>query len=138
VLAIDDVEASVKTAEVVRKHFPDVPILARARNRVHVFRLRDLGVKHIWRETFPASLEMAREALLSLGFDAAASDRALSLFRQHDERQIEAQYAVQHDEAQLIQSAKEAAEQLQGLFEADRAQTPSGFPQPARASGRGG
>jgi glutathione-regulated potassium-efflux system ancillary protein KefC/glutathione-regulated potassium-efflux system protein KefB len=138
VLAIDDVEASVKTAEVVRKHFPDVPILARARNRVHVFRLRDLGVKHIWRETFPASLEMAREALSSLGFDAASSDRALSLFRQHDERQIDAQYAVQHDEAQLIQSAKEAAEQLQGLFEADRAQTPSGFPQAAQASGQGG
>jgi len=138
VLAIDDVEASVKTAEVVRKHFPNVPILARARNRVHLFRLRDLGVKHIWRETFPASLEMAREALLSLGFDSAASDRALSLFRQHDERQIEVQYAVQHDEAQLIQSAKEAAEQLQGLFEADRAQTPSGFPQPAEASGRSG
>src|SRR5204862_2958707 len=31
VLAIDDVEASVKTATVVRKHFPEVPILARAR-----------------------------------------------------------------------------------------------------------
>src|SRR5882672_8542008 len=138
VLAIDDVEASVKTAEVVRKHYPHVPILARARNRVHLFRLRDLGIKLVWRETFPASLEMAREALLSLGFDAAASERALTLFRQHDERQIEVQYAIQNDEAQLIQSAKEAAEQLQGLFEADRAQTPSGFPQPAPASSQGG
>jgi glutathione-regulated potassium-efflux system ancillary protein KefC/glutathione-regulated potassium-efflux system protein KefB len=138
VLAIDDVEASVKTAEVVRRHFPDVPILARARNRVHLFRLRDLGVNHIWRETFPASLEIARGALLDLGFDAAASDRALALFRQHDEQQLEAQYAVQHDEAQLIQTAKEAAEQLQGLFEADRAQSSSGFPQPAEAAGQSG
>jgi glutathione-regulated potassium-efflux system ancillary protein KefC/glutathione-regulated potassium-efflux system protein KefB len=138
VLAIDDVEASVKTAEVVRKHYPHVPILARARNRVHLFRLRDLGIKLIWRETFPASLEMAREALLSLGFDAAASERALGLFRQHDERQIEVQYAIQNDEAQLIQSAKEAAEQLQGLFESDRAQTPSGFPQSAPAASQGG
>jgi monovalent cation:proton antiporter-2 (CPA2) family protein len=138
VLAIDDVEASVKTAEVVRRHYPQVPILARARNRVHLFRLRDLGVKFIWRETFPASLEMARQALLSLGFDASASDRAMVLFKQHDERQLEAQYAVQHDEAQLIQSAKEAAEQLRGLFEADSAQTPSGFPQPVQASGPGG
>jgi glutathione-regulated potassium-efflux system ancillary protein KefC/glutathione-regulated potassium-efflux system protein KefB len=136
VLAIDEVEASVKTAEVVRKHYPHVPILARARNRVHLFRLRDLGVKHIWRETFPASLEMARQALLSLGFDATASDRAMGLFKQHDERQIDAQYAVQHDEAQLIQSAKEAAEQLQGLFEADSQQRSEGFPQPTPASTR--
>ena len=133
VLAIDDVEASVKTAEVVRKHYPHLPILARARNRVHLFRLRDLGVKLIWRETFAASLEMARQALLSLGFDATASERAMTLFKQHDERQLEAQYAVQHDEAQLIQSAKEAAEQLQGLFEADGQQRPAGFPQAAPA-----
>ena len=136
VLAIDDVEASVKTAEVVRKHYPHVPILARARNRVHLFRLRDLGVELIWRETFPASLEMARQALLSLGFDGAASDRAVSLFKQHDEQQLNAQYAVQHDEAQLIQTTKEAAAQLQQLFEADSQQPPPGFPQPAATAGR--
>ena len=138
VLAIDDVEASVKTAEVVRRHYPHVPILARARNRVHLFRLRDLGVKLIWRETFPASLEMAREALSSLGFDADAASRALALFRRHDERQIDTQYAIHHDEAQLIQSAKEASEQLQQLFEADRAQSSAGFPQTAQVSGGSG
>ncbi|HXZ54983.1 MAG TPA: monovalent cation:proton antiporter-2 (CPA2) family protein [Burkholderiales bacterium] len=136
VLAIDDVEASVKTAQVVRKHYPQLPILARARNRVHLFRLRDLGVNLIWRETFPASLEMARQALLSLGFDAAASDRAMALFRRHDEKQLEAQYAVQHDEAQLIQSAKQAADQLQELFEADSQQRAAEFPQPAPAAGQ--
>ena len=136
VLAIDDVEASLKTAEVVRKHYPHVPILARARNRVHLFRLRDLGVKLIWRETFPASLEMARQALLSLGFDGAASDRAVRLFKQHDEQQLDAQYTVQHDEAQLIQTTKEAAAQLQELFEADSQQPPPGFPQPAPAARR--
>jgi glutathione-regulated potassium-efflux system ancillary protein KefC/glutathione-regulated potassium-efflux system protein KefB len=138
VLAIDDVEASVKTAEVVRRHFPHVPVLARARNRVHLFRLRDLGVKLIWRETFLTSLEMARQALLTLGFDGAASDRAMVLFKVHDEQQLEAQYAVQHDEAQLIQSAKEAAQQLQELFEADSRQPPAEFPQPAEASNQGG
>src|SRR5438128_114769 len=128
VLAIDDVEASAKTAAVVRKHFPQVPILARARNRVHLSRLRDLGVKLIWRETFPTSLDMARHALLSLGFGIAASERAVSLFKEHDEQRLEAQYAVQHDEEQLIQTSKEAAAQLQELFEADGLQPLPGFP----------
>src|SRR5712692_8072815 len=128
VLRIDDVEASVKTAAVVRKHFPQVPVLARARNRVHVFRLRDLGVKLIWRETFPTSLDMARHALLSLGFGIAASERAVTLFKEHDEQRLEAQYAVQHDEAQLIQTSMEAAAQLQELFEADGLQPLPGFP----------
>jgi hypothetical protein len=40
---------------------------------------------------------------------------------------LEVQYALQHDEAQLIQGAKEAAEQLRELFEADSAGPLAGF-----------
>ena len=121
VLAIDDVEASVKTAALVRKHFPNLPILARARNRVHYFRLRNLGIKTIYRETFLSSLEVAHQALLRTGFGVSAAQRAVALFKNHDETQLEAQYAIQHDEAQLIQTAQQAAAQLQELFEADAA-----------------
>jgi glutathione-regulated potassium-efflux system ancillary protein KefC/glutathione-regulated potassium-efflux system protein KefB len=128
VLAIDDVEASVKTAGIVRRHFPDLEILARARNRVHYFRLRDLGVRTIYRDTFPASLEAAHQALLRLDFGVAAAQRAVSLFREHDLAQLDAQYAVHHDEAELVQTSKQAAEQLRELFEADVARRPRGFP----------
>ena len=122
VLAIDDVEASIKTARVVRKHFPELRIVARARNRVHHFRLRDVGVRHIFRETFPASLEAAHAALIELGFDDEAAGHAVSIFRHHDEEQLAAQYGVHHDEAQLVQTARQAAEQLRELFESDVAQ----------------
>jgi len=121
VLAIDDAEASVRTAQVVRRHFPQLAIVARARNRVHAFRLRDLGVRMILRETFPASLDMAQHALLRLGYSVAATASALSLFRRHDEEMLDAQYAVHHDEAKLIQTSKEAGEQLRELFESDPA-----------------
>jgi monovalent cation:proton antiporter-2 (CPA2) family protein len=119
ILAIDDVEASVKTAAMVRKHFPDLPILARARNRVHYYRLRDLGLEAIERETLLSSLETARHALEQMGLDNAQAARAVDLFREHDARQLEAQYAVRQDEAQLIQTAAQAAAQLQELFESD-------------------
>jgi glutathione-regulated potassium-efflux system ancillary protein KefC/glutathione-regulated potassium-efflux system protein KefB len=119
VLAIDDVEASVKTAALVRKNYPDLPILARARNRVHYYRLRDLDIESIERETLLSSLETARHALEHLGLDAAQAARAVSLFREHDARQLDAQYAVRQDEAQLIQTAAQAAAQLQELFESD-------------------
>jgi glutathione-regulated potassium-efflux system ancillary protein KefC/glutathione-regulated potassium-efflux system protein KefB len=129
VLAIDDVEASVRTAEVVRRHFPKLPILARARNRLHWFRLRDLGISAIYRETFPSSLEAAHRALLQLGLGVAAAEHAIALFRGHDEEQLAAQYAIHHDEKQLIQSARDAAQQLQELFEADATGPQAGFPQ---------
>jgi len=119
VLAIDDVEASVRTAAVVRRHFPRLTILARARNRVHHFRLRDLGVRSIYRETFPSSLDVAHQALLQMGFGVAAAQHAVTFFKQHDELQLNQQYAVHHDEVKLIQTSREAAEQLQELFETD-------------------
>lgn len=135
VLAIDDVEASVRTAEVVRRHFPRLTILARARNRVHHFRLRDLGVRSIYRETFPASLDVAHQALLQLGFGVAAAERAATFFKQHDEAQLEKQYAIHHDEVQLIQTSREAAEQLHELFEADAVGPAGDFPRRWNAGG---
>lgn len=128
VLAIDDVEASVRTAAVVRRHFPRLTILARARNRVHYFHLRDLGVRFIYRETFPSSLDVAHQALLQLGFGVAAAERAATFFKQHDEAQLEKQYVVHDDEAKLIQTARDAAEQLRELFEADAVGPAAGFP----------
>ncbi len=122
----------------MRRHFPQLPILARARNRVHYFALRDLGIKWIYRETFPASLEAAHQALLQLGLGIATSERAITMFKQHDEAQLEAQYAVRHDDVQLVQNAKDAAEQLRGLFESDVAGPLSGLLQTdGRRAGRG-
>ena len=86
---------------------------------MHYFRLRDLGIKTIWRETFPASLEVARQALLRSGFGVAEAERAIAIFKQHDEEQLEAQYAVNQDEELLIQTSKQAADQLKELFESD-------------------
>jgi monovalent cation:proton antiporter-2 (CPA2) family protein len=124
VLAIDDVEASVKTAATVRKHFPDLPILARARNRVHLFRLRDLDIDAIERETMLSSLETARQALVATGMDTAQAARAVDLFRAHDGKLLDAQYAVRQDEQQFIQTSAQSAAQLQELFEADVNATP--------------
>jgi len=119
VLAIDDVEASLKTAAVVRKHFPDLPILARARNRVHLYRLRDLDIDAIERETFQSSLVTARQALEVSGMDPAQAARAVEIFRKHDVGLLDVQYAVRQDEQQFIQTTAQAAAQLQELFEAD-------------------
>ncbi len=123
------------TSAAGRRAFPQLEILARARNRVHYFRLRDLGVRTIYRDTFPASLNVAHQALLRLGFGAAAAEHAINLFKQHDEAQLEEQYAIHHDEAELVQTIQQAAAQLKELFEADAARRPSSFPQRNEAGG---
>jgi len=119
VLAIDDVEASVRTAEVAHRHFPQLRILARARNRQHAFRLMEAGVTEIWRETFASSLEVAEAALVALGTTREAAGSQVRRFRAHDESTLRAQAAVHDDETKLIATARASAEQLESLFEAD-------------------
>ena len=122
VLAIDDIEASVKTARAVTTHFPDLVILARARNRRHAYHLMDLGIKHIFRETLLSSLAMSEQLLFGLGFDEKEVDRLITTFRDKDNQLIHEQHALQHDEEQLIQTARDTARELELLIKSDRKQ----------------
>ena len=119
VLAIDDVEASTRTAILVREQFPKMKLFARARSRQHAFALMDAGVKNIIRETFAASLEMSEQVLQALGETAESSRTTVRRFRRHDEAMLAAQYAVKEDETKFIAATAEAAQQLEKLFEAD-------------------
>lgn len=115
VLAVDDVEASVKIAELMRLHFPQVPVLARARNRTHLMRLRELGVSEVLRETWLSSVEIGKKALevVRPGIDL---DHFATVFTAHDERLLGRQQAVYHDQAALIALSKSASAELEGIL----------------------
>jgi monovalent cation:proton antiporter-2 (CPA2) family protein len=119
VLAIDDVEASVRTAELIRKHFPHLKIFARARNRQHAFRLMDLGVRYIIRETYVSSLELSVQVLEALGLSKSKSVETVQQFRAHDEITMAKQHAVKDDDKKFLETSRESAEQLLHLFETD-------------------
>ena len=119
VLAIDDVEASVRTAELIRKHFPDLKIFARARNRQHAFRLMDLDVRYIIRETLVSSLEMSVQVLESLGLSKSNAMETVRQFRVHDEATLAKQAAVKDDASKFLATTRESAEQILHLFETD-------------------
>lgn len=122
VLAVDDVEASVHIAEVVRETFPKVPIYARARNRKHFYRLMDLGVEVIRRETFLASLDLTREVLKGIGLSTFDAEKAVTTFREHDEKRLYAHQDYHNDEEKMRYFAQKAAEELETLFTEDVAE----------------
>ena len=123
VLAIDDVDASIRTAQLVRAQFPKLKIFARARNRQHTFALMDAGVTHIIRETLLSSLDLAASVLQELGETQASARGAVRKFRQHDEATLAAQYAVKEDETKFRATTQESAQQLEKLFETDEVKT---------------
>lgn len=119
VLAIDDVEASMRAAEIVKTHYPHVPIYARARDRMHAYRLLDLGVAALRRETFLASLDLTRLLMLGLGFSERVASRTVQTFRDHDERRLNEDYKLASDVEKLLERARTSQAMLEKLFRED-------------------
>jgi len=119
VLATDDPEANLRTARLVKRQYPHLKIIARARNRQHVFRLMDMGVDEPVRETYHSSLKMTLMTLESLGLSPELARDRVDRFRAHDEALLKKQALVYDDETRMMQSTREALADLQRLFDAD-------------------
>ncbi len=119
VLAIDDIEASLKTAELVKTHFPHVPIYARARNRRHVHQLMELGIKNIKREAFLSSLALTQDVLRGLGLPEGEVRFTVETFKEHDERRLYEDYAHYTDTQRMAALAMQRSEELAEILAQD-------------------
>ena len=119
VLAISDLEKSMQVAEAVTRHFPNLTIIARARNRRHAHKLMDLGVKHIFRETLLSSLAMTELVLTTLGHSDEQTKDIVNAFCKRDSRLLVEQHAIHESEEKLIQSVKDTADELEQLLRGD-------------------
>ncbi len=128
VLTTDDPETNLRTARIVKRIYPHLKIVVRARNRQHVFRLMDMDMHTIVRDTFHSSLVMATRTLEFLGISPAVARDRVDKFSKHDEALLQSQYLVYDDDAALLQSSKDALADLDRLFAADIAQDDSADP----------
>jgi len=122
VLAIDDVEASLRAAQYVRARYPKLPIYARARNRNHVHRLMDLGITVIRREMFLSALDLTRELLRGLGISERDVQFAVETFARHDRRRLREDYKHYTDQQKLEELARSDSATLERLFDEDAAE----------------
>jgi glutathione-regulated potassium-efflux system ancillary protein KefC len=121
VIAIDDIAQSVEIAELAKEHFPQLTVVARARNVQHFYRLRELGITHIERETFESALLSARSVLELTGMEPHAARRQALRFKRHNLDLLETMVPLQRDESALIAAAKQGLQQFDQLFAAERA-----------------
>jgi glutathione-regulated potassium-efflux system protein KefB len=134
VLAIDNVENSLRVAEIVRTNFPNLTIYARARDRTHVHRLMDLGVTIIERETFLSALALTKTLLRGLGLREAEVKRITETFMQQDERRLYQDYQYYTDVEKVRANAQSQAKELEELFARDIEELPAeeSAPKPER------
>lgn len=120
VLAVPDMEESIRIAESVSRHFPHLKIIARARNRRHAHKLMDCGVEHSFRETLLSSVAMSEEVLTGLGESQSDVKHMIDTFCERDAELLKKQHAIHDSEEKLIQSSKDAALELEELLRIDR------------------
>lgn len=121
VVAIDDVEDSLKLVDAVRRDYPGLPVFARARNVTHYYQLMDRGVELIERETFESALRLGRTVLTAgLGQNAYATRQAALKFRRYNKQTLDAVYPYYKDRERLVSVAKQAREELEAMMSRDR------------------
>lgn len=81
IVAIDNLEGAAHVVSSLRQLYPQLPIFARGHNRARCRELLDLGATSAISETFEASSEIAREALLLIGLEEEAIDSTLVAFK---------------------------------------------------------
>jgi len=121
VVAVDDIEQSLEIVDLVREHFPQAQIIARARNITHLYKLRDRNVAYIERELFESSLRSGRSVLEVLGWPAHEAREAAMRFRRGNEQIMSETYPHYKDRAKVIAVAKEGRQQFEQQMARERA-----------------
>lgn len=123
VLAIDDLEASLQTAQIVTKNFPHLKIFARARNRGHAFDLLEKGIRHIKRETFDSSASFVKDLLMEMGIDQMSATNIIEKFKTHDEIMLLEQFKVRSDDKMFVSISNQASQQLAQVLSNENSQS---------------
>ena len=122
VVAVDDVAQSLKIVDLVQAHFPNLQIVARARDVPHWNQLRDRGVMRVERELFESSLRSARSVLELLGQSADEAAQTALRFRQHNLALFEKMYPHYKDRAKFVAVARQGRQQLEAQMAQEREQ----------------
>jgi len=120
VVAVDDIEQSLNIVDLVKEHFPQARIIARARNVTHLFQLRDRGVTEVEREVFESSLRSARSTLEALGWPAHEARETAMRFRRRNILLSEEIYPHYKDRAKLIAANKAGRQQFEEQMARER------------------
>ncbi len=123
VVAVDDVAQSLEIVDLAREHFPQLEIVARARDVTHWNQLRDRAVTLVQRELFESSLLSARSVLELLGQTPEAAQSTIQRFRQHNLELFEQLHPHYKDSAKLISVVKQGRRQLEEQMARERGES---------------
>lgn len=119
IAAIDNPIVNLEVVEKIKKHFPHLKILARARNRSDAFDLVDMGIKDFYRENLYSAVHLGVDALVELGHRRYTATRQGQRFIKYDEQSIFRLAEKRHDKTAFLMTAMEEIELQEQLLKND-------------------
>lgn len=119
IAAIDNPTVNLTVVETIRKHFPNLKILTRARNRIDAYELIDHGVENIYRETLYTAVHLGVDALTQLGHRKYSATRQGQRFIKYDEAAIKELAAKRHDKMAYLATVQEQIEMQEQILKND-------------------
>lgn len=119
IAAIDNPQVNLQVVEMIKKHFPNLKVLARARNRSDAFELVDMGVNDFYRENLYSAVHLGVDALVELGQRRYTATRQGQRFMKYDEQSIHRLAKKRHDKKAFLMTAKEEIELQEQLLKSD-------------------
>ncbi len=89
VVTMDSPRTAEQVVTTARRHWPDIVIYARARDRAHAARLIAHGANHVIPETIEASLQLGEMVLVGVGVPEEASRQIIEVRRQAEQTAID-------------------------------------------------
>ncbi|MFW5755758.1 MAG: monovalent cation:proton antiporter-2 (CPA2) family protein [Tangfeifania sp.] len=121
ILSMAEYDNALKIAQFVRKKYPHIKILARAKDIFHAFEFFKLGVKTVQREVFNSGLELGSKALEHLGFTRYEAYRSSRIFKHHENEIFSELYDHwKAGETHFIQEARRFSEQMLETLQAEK------------------
>ena len=125
IAAIDSPEINFALIETIKKEFPHLNVMVRAKSRLDAYDLLDIGIEDIYRESLDTSVRLGVDVLIKLGFRKYTATRAGQNFIKYDEAALRKLAAHRHDrEAYLFNTREQIALQEQ-LLANDREVSPN-------------
>ena len=119
IAAIDSPDTNMELVTTVKKHFPSLKLMVRAKSRMDAYDLIEMGLTDIYRESLHTSIKMAVDVLVKLGHRSYTATRQGQKFLQYDEEALVKMAELRHDMKQYILKARENFQLQEELLSQD-------------------
>ncbi|GLR20019.1 monovalent cation:proton antiporter-2 (CPA2) family protein [Portibacter lacus] len=117
--AIDNPRITREVIKVLKKNYPHVELMIRAKNRYDAYELLNLGIENIYRESLETSLTLAKDVLSKVGFRKYTLNMQVQNFIKYDEESLRRLANENNNEKNYIFKARHELEQQEKLLVQD-------------------